>query len=120
MPHFLSHLNVSIPLFEALQLNHSFCTSAFQWSKHTRFVYNSVEELEGEVADPETIYGGPMDVAKIRSWFERHLQRHTFAREVLGNVAMFGVKQLIAGGHDTSGLGRRSMIVAGGLAGASF
>lgn len=37
---------------------------------------------------------------------------------------MFGVyealKQKLAGGSDTSGLGRGSLIVAGGLAGASF
>jgi len=48
----------------------------------------------------------------------------TLAREVPGNAAMFGVyealKQYLAGGSDTSGLGRGSLIVAGGLAGASF
>ncbi|KAF9618431.1 hypothetical protein IFM89_001154 [Coptis chinensis] len=33
---------------------------------------------------------------------------------------MFGVKQLIAGGHDASGLRRQFMIVAGDLAGALF
>ncbi|KAF9620444.1 hypothetical protein IFM89_012621 [Coptis chinensis] len=75
-------------------------------------------------------YGGPMDVAKqvlrseggMRGLFKGLAP--TFAREVPGNAAMFGVyegvKQLIAGGQDTSGLGRGSMIVAGGLAGAAF
>lgn len=47
----------------------------------------------------------------------------TMAREVPGNAIMFGVyeatKQLLAGGSETSGLDRGSMIVAGGLAGAS-
>jgi solute carrier family 25 carnitine/acylcarnitine transporter 20/29 len=46
------------------------------------------------------------------------------AREIPGNAAMFGVyellKQSFAGGQDTSHLGRGSLIVAGGLAGASF
>lgn len=48
----------------------------------------------------------------------------TLAREVPGNAAMFGtyelLKQRFAGGPDTSNLGRGSLIVAGGLAGASF
>eukprot|EP00262_Sarcandra_glabra_P006866 TRINITY_DN19426_c0_g1_i1.p1 TRINITY_DN19426_c0_g1~~TRINITY_DN19426_c0_g1_i1.p1 ORF type:complete len:299 (+),score=58.61 TRINITY_DN19426_c0_g1_i1:179-1075(+) len=75
-------------------------------------------------------YGGPMDVAKqvIRSeGGMRGLYKGlvpTLAREVPGNAAMFGVyealKQFFAGGKDTSGLGRGSLIVAGGLAGASF
>ncbi|RWR87404.1 mitochondrial carnitine/acylcarnitine carrier-like protein [Cinnamomum micranthum f. kanehirae] len=75
-------------------------------------------------------YGGPMDVAKhvlkseggVRGLFKGLVP--TLAREVPGNAAMFGVyealKQYFAGGHDTSGLGRGSLIVAGGLAGASF
>ncbi|KAK9120740.1 hypothetical protein Syun_018357 [Stephania yunnanensis] len=75
-------------------------------------------------------YSGPMDVA-------RHVLRSeggtvglfkglvpTLAREVPGNAAMFGVyeatKQYLAGGQDTSSLGRGSLILAGGLAGASF
>lgn len=75
-------------------------------------------------------YGGPMDVA-------RHVLRSegglgglfkglvpTLAREVPGNAVMFGVyealKQTMAGSPDTSGLGRGSLMVAGGLAGASF
>ncbi|KAE8729639.1 Mitochondrial carnitine/acylcarnitine carrier-like protein [Hibiscus syriacus] len=45
----------------------------------------------------------------------------TLAREVPRNAAMFGVydalKQYMAGGTDTSKLGRGSLIVAGGLAG---
>lgn len=74
-------------------------------------------------------YGGPMDVA-------RHVVRSeggmkgllkgmvpTMAREVPGNAIMFGVyeatKQALAGGVDTSGLSRGSLILAGGLAGAS-
>ncbi|KAJ6808483.1 mitochondrial carnitine/acylcarnitine carrier-like protein isoform X2 [Iris pallida] len=75
-------------------------------------------------------YGGPMDVAKhvLRSeGGMRGLYKGLFptlAREVPGNAAMFGVyegiKQYIAGGTDTSKLGRGSLIIAGGLAGASF
>ncbi|XVE57451.1 hypothetical protein DITRI_Ditri04bG0091700 [Diplodiscus trichospermus] len=75
-------------------------------------------------------YGGPMDVARhvlrseggTRGLFKGLLP--TLAREVPGNAAMFGVyealKQYLAGGPDTSKLGRGSLIVAGGLAGASF
>ncbi|XP_030533814.1 mitochondrial carnitine/acylcarnitine carrier-like protein isoform X2 [Rhodamnia argentea] len=75
-------------------------------------------------------YGGPMDVARhvlrseggTRGLFKGLVP--TMAREVPGNAAMFGVyeaiKQYLAGGQDTSGLGRGSLIVAGGLAGASF
>ncbi|GMI63911.1 A BOUT DE SOUFFLE [Hibiscus trionum] len=75
-------------------------------------------------------YGGPMDVARqvlrseggARGLFKGLVP--TLAREVPGNAAMFGVyealKQYMAGGTDTSKLGRGSLIVAGGLAGASF
>ncbi|KAG1328061.1 mitochondrial carnitine/acylcarnitine carrier-like protein [Cocos nucifera] len=75
-------------------------------------------------------YGGPMDVARhvlkseggLRGLYKGLVP--TLAREVPGNAAMFGVyealKQYFAGGKDTSGLGRGSLIVAGGLAGASF
>ncbi|KAH7514411.1 mitochondrial carnitine/acylcarnitine carrier-like protein [Ziziphus jujuba] len=75
-------------------------------------------------------YGGPIDVAKkvlkseggTRGLFKGLVP--TMAREVPGNAAMFGVyealKQFFAGGQDTSSLGRGSLIVAGGLAGASF
>ncbi|KAF3789306.1 Mitochondrial carnitine/acylcarnitine carrier-like protein [Nymphaea thermarum] len=75
-------------------------------------------------------YNGPMDVAKhvLKSeggtlgLFKGLVP--TFAREVPGNAFMFGVyelvKQYIAGGKDTSSLGRGSLIVAGGLAGAAF
>ena len=74
-------------------------------------------------------YGGPMDVARLvlkseggtRGLFKGLVP--TMAREIPGNAVMFGVyeaiKQLLAGGTDTSGLGRGSLIVAGGLAGAS-
>ncbi|KAG5228720.1 Mitochondrial carnitine/acylcarnitine carrier family protein [Salix suchowensis] len=74
-------------------------------------------------------YGGPMDVARhvLKSGGVRGLFKGlvpTMAREIPGNAAMFGVyellKQSFAGGHDTSQLGRGSLIVAGGLAGASF
>lgn len=75
-------------------------------------------------------YSGPMDVA-------RHVIRSeggaaglfkgltpTLMREVPGNAAMFGVyeatKQLMAGGRDTSELGRGSLLVAGGVGGAAF
>ncbi|KAK6154138.1 hypothetical protein DH2020_013777 [Rehmannia glutinosa] len=75
-------------------------------------------------------YGGPMDVARhvlrsqggARGLFKGLIP--TFTREVPGNAAMFGVyeafKQYLAGGQDTSGLGRGSQVLAGGLAGASF
>ncbi|KAE9613310.1 putative mitochondrial carrier domain-containing protein [Lupinus albus] len=75
-------------------------------------------------------YGGPMDVARqvlrseggVKGLFKGLAP--TMAREIPGNAAMFGVyeslKQYLAGGPDTSGLGRGSLIVAGGLAGASF
>ncbi|KAK4430417.1 Mitochondrial carnitine/acylcarnitine carrier-like protein [Sesamum alatum] len=75
-------------------------------------------------------YGGPMDVARhvlqseggTRGLFKGLVP--TLAREVPGNAAMFGVyealKQYLAGGQDTSNLGRGSLILAGGLAGASF
>lgn len=74
-------------------------------------------------------YGGPMDVARhvlseagVRGLFKGLVP--TLAREVPGNAAMFGVyeavKQYIADGKDTSTLGRGSLIMAGGIAGASF
>ncbi|KAI3451286.1 hypothetical protein Pfo_007951 [Paulownia fortunei] len=75
-------------------------------------------------------YGGPMDVARhvlqseggARGLFKGLVP--TLAREVPGNAAMFGVyealKQYLAGGQNTSNLGRGSLILAGGLAGASF
>ncbi|KAJ7943816.1 mitochondrial carnitine/acylcarnitine carrier-like protein [Quillaja saponaria] len=75
-------------------------------------------------------YGGPLDVARhvlrseggLRGLFKGLVP--TMAREIPGNAAMFGVyeafKQFLAGGQDTSQLGRGSLIVAGGLAGASF
>ncbi|XP_023005490.1 mitochondrial carnitine/acylcarnitine carrier-like protein [Cucurbita maxima] len=75
-------------------------------------------------------YGGPMDVARhvlkseggVKGLFKGLVP--TLAREVPGNAAMFGtyelLKQCFAGGPDTSNLGRGSLIVAGGLAGASF
>ena len=48
----------------------------------------------------------------------------TLAREVPGNAVVFGVyealKQYFAGGTNTSELGKGSLIVAGGLAGACF
>ena len=75
-------------------------------------------------------YGGPIDVAKqvlkseggTRGLFKGLFP--TLAREVPGNAVMFGVyeatKQVLARGQDTSQLGRGSLILAGGLAGASF
>ncbi|KAL8201075.1 hypothetical protein R6Q57_012414 [Mikania cordata] len=75
-------------------------------------------------------YGGPMDVARqvlrseggIRGLYKGLFP--TFAREIPGNATMFGVyeylKQYIAGGTDTSGLGRGSLMLAGGLAGGAF
>lgn len=75
-------------------------------------------------------YNGPLDVV-------RHVLRAeggvlglftgltpTLMREVPGNAVMFGVyeatKQYMAGGRDTSSLGRASLLTAGGIAGASF
>ncbi|KAK1438443.1 hypothetical protein QVD17_04252 [Tagetes erecta] len=75
-------------------------------------------------------YGGPMDVAKqvlrseggVRGLYKGLFP--TLAREVPGNATMFGVyealKQYMAGGTDTSGLGRGSLMLAGGLAGGAF
>ncbi|KAJ4728691.1 Mitochondrial carrier protein [Melia azedarach] len=75
-------------------------------------------------------YGGPMDVARhvlrseggARGLFKGLVP--TMAREIPGNAAMFGVyeaiKQFMAGGQDTSQLGRGSVLLAGGLSGASF
>ncbi|KVH95202.1 Mitochondrial carrier domain-containing protein [Cynara cardunculus var. scolymus] len=73
---------------------------------------------------------GPMDVAEqvlrseggARGLFKGLFP--TLAREVPGNAAMFGVyealKQYFAGGTDTSGLSRGSLMMAGGLAGGAF
>ncbi|KMZ66464.1 Mitochondrial carnitine/acylcarnitine carrier-like protein [Zostera marina] len=75
-------------------------------------------------------YGGPMDVAKhvmkseggIRGLYKGLVP--TFGREIPGNALMFGVyeavKQFLAGGKDTSKLGRGSLILAGGVGGAAF
>ncbi|KAL2531276.1 Mitochondrial carnitine/acylcarnitine carrier-like protein [Abeliophyllum distichum] len=74
-------------------------------------------------------YGGPMDVARhvLQSGGARGLFKGlvpTFAREIPGNAAMFGVyealKNYLAGGRDTSELGRGSLMLAGGLAGGAF
>eukprot|EP00897_Mesotaenium_endlicherianum_P004297 jgi/Mesen1/3896/ME000208S02907 len=75
-------------------------------------------------------YSGPMDVARqvLRSeggalGLFKGLTP-TLLREVPGNAAMFGayeaIKQALAGGRDTSQLGRGSMLIAGGVAGAAF
>ncbi|KAK8657989.1 hypothetical protein V6N13_036205 [Hibiscus sabdariffa] len=75
-------------------------------------------------------YRGPMDVVRcvlvseggVRGLFKGLVP--TMFREVPGNAAMFGVyeamKQYMAGGPDTSKLGRGSLITAGGVAGAAF
>ncbi|KAK4490417.1 hypothetical protein RD792_001094 [Penstemon davidsonii] len=74
-------------------------------------------------------YRGPMDVARhvlqsggVKGLFKGLIP--TLAREVPGNAAMFGVyeafKQYLAGGQDTSSLGRGSLILAGGVAGGAF
>ncbi|KAJ0240627.1 Mitochondrial carnitine/acylcarnitine carrier-like protein [Hirschfeldia incana] len=75
-------------------------------------------------------YGGPMDVARhvlrseggARGLFKGLFP--TFAREIPGNATMFATyeafKRLLAGGSDTSSLGQGSLIMAGGVAGASF
>ncbi|KAI7738597.1 hypothetical protein M8C21_011458, partial [Ambrosia artemisiifolia] len=84
----------------------------------------------GAAATAAVKYGGPIDVAKqvlrseggIRGLYKGLFP--TLAREVPGNATMFGVyealKQYIAGGTDTSGLGRGSLMLAGGLAGGAF
>eukprot|EP01018_Ginkgo_biloba_P006210 Gb_33597 [translate_table: standard] len=75
-------------------------------------------------------YEGPIDVARqvlrseggVRGLFKGLIP--TFCREVPGNALMFGtyegLKQFMAGGRDTSQLGRGALLTAGGLAGASF
>ena len=75
-------------------------------------------------------YGGPMDVARhvlrseggARGLFKGLFP--TFAREIPGNATMFATyeafKRFLAGGSDTSSLGQGSLIMAGGVAGASF
>lgn len=84
----------------------------------------------GGAATAALKYSGPIDVAKqvlsseggARGLFKGLFP--TLAREVPGNAAMFGVyealKQYFAGGTDTSGLGRGSLMMAGGLAGGAF
>ncbi|XP_039026482.1 mitochondrial carnitine/acylcarnitine carrier-like protein [Hibiscus syriacus] len=75
-------------------------------------------------------YRGPIDVVRhvlaseggIRGLFKGFVP--TLVRDIPGNSAIFGVyeavKQYMAGGADTSKLGRGSLIMAGGMAGASF
>jgi solute carrier family 25 carnitine/acylcarnitine transporter 20/29 len=86
-------------------------------------------QAQSTVAGGTPMYSGPIDVAKhvLRSAGLKGLFKGmvpTMAREIPGNAAMFGAyeffKQRFAGGPDTSGLGRGSLIIAGGLAGASF
>lgn len=84
----------------------------------------------GSIASKAVRYNGPLDVG-------RHVLRSeggvlglftgltpTLMREVPGNAVMFGVyeatKRYMAGGQDTSSLGRASLLTAGGIAGASF
>ncbi|KAM7258379.1 hypothetical protein ACFE04_014120 [Oxalis oulophora] len=74
-------------------------------------------------------YAGPMDVARHVLKVEGGIKGlfkglgPTLAREVPGNAAMFGVyeatKQFMAGGPDTSKLGKGSLMLAGGLGGAA-
>lgn len=72
---------------------------------------------------------GPMDVARhvmrdagVKGLFKGIVP--TMGREIPGNAIMFGVyeavKQYMAGGRDTSGLGQGSLILAGGLAGGAL
>eukprot|EP01018_Ginkgo_biloba_P006354 Gb_41789 [translate_table: standard] len=75
-------------------------------------------------------YDGPIDVARqvlrsegsVRGFFKGMIP--TFCREVPGNALLFGIyeglKQFMAGGHDTSQLGRGALLTAGGVACASF
>nr|GEV42809.1 mitochondrial carnitine/acylcarnitine carrier-like protein [Tanacetum cinerariifolium] len=91
---------------------------------------SSVVAEAGAAVTAAVKYGGPMDVAKqvlrteggVRGLFKGLFP--TLAREVPGNATMFGVyeaiKQYMAGGTDTSGLGRGSLMMAGGLAGGAF
>ncbi|XP_019161945.1 PREDICTED: mitochondrial carnitine/acylcarnitine carrier-like protein [Ipomoea nil] len=95
-----------------------------------RLQAQSALAVAGGAAVAAVKYSGPMDVARqvlrseggTRGLFKGLVP--TMAREIPGNAAMFGVyeaiKQYLAGGQDTSGLGRGSLIIAGGLAGASF
>lgn len=84
----------------------------------------------GAAATTSVKYGGPMDVAKqvlrseggIRGLYKGFCP--TLAREIPGCATIFGVyealKQYIAGGTDTSRLGRGSLMLAGGLAGGAY
>ncbi|GAA0139239.1 transporter [Lithospermum erythrorhizon] len=74
-------------------------------------------------------YGGPIDVARhaFQSAGVRRLFREpalTMTREIVGLSAMFGVyevlKQQLVRGKDSSSMGGGSLMLAGGLAGASF
>ncbi|KAL5230403.1 hypothetical protein ABZP36_029179 [Zizania latifolia] len=84
---------------------------------------------EAAAASGTALPKGPIDVAKhvVREAGMKGLFKGlvpTMGREVPGNAVMFGVyeatKQYLAGGQDTSNLGRGSLILAGGLAGAAF
>ncbi|XP_039785045.1 mitochondrial carnitine/acylcarnitine carrier-like protein isoform X2 [Panicum virgatum] len=84
---------------------------------------------EAAAASGVAVPKGPIDVAKhvVRDAGARGLFKGlvpTLGREVPGNAVMFGVyeaaKQYLAGGPDTSGLGRGSQVLAGGLAGAAL
>lgn len=84
----------------------------------------------GKASSTMVKYGGPMDVAKhvmkseggMRGLYKGLVP--TLGREIPGNALMFGVyeavKQFLAGGKDTSKLGRGSLILAGGVGGAAF
>uniref|UniRef100_A0A0E0R2T7 60S ribosomal export protein NMD3 n=1 Tax=Oryza rufipogon TaxID=4529 RepID=A0A0E0R2T7_ORYRU len=84
---------------------------------------------EAAAASGVALPKGPIDVAKhvVREAGMKGLFKGlvpTMGREVPGNAVMFGVyegtKQYLAGGQDTSNLGRGSLILSGGLAGAVF
>lgn len=85
---------------------------------------------ESASSTPAVKYRGPMDVAKHVMRLEGGFRGlytgmiPTLAREVPGNAVVFGVyealKQYLAGGTNTSELGTGSLMMAGGLAGASF
>eukprot|EP00271_Cylindrocystis_brebissonii_P013536 TRINITY_DN33429_c0_g1_i1.p1 TRINITY_DN33429_c0_g1~~TRINITY_DN33429_c0_g1_i1.p1 ORF type:complete len:324 (-),score=45.22 TRINITY_DN33429_c0_g1_i1:58-1029(-) len=75
-------------------------------------------------------YKGPMDVARQVVQSEGGMLglfrgfTPTLLREIPGNACMFGAyeatKQVMAGGRDTSSLGRGHLLAAGGVAGAVF
>lgn len=104
-------------------------THVFQLLHLCRLQAQSALASSGPEAAVAIKYGGPVDVARhvVQSAGTKGLFKGlapTLAREVPGNAAMFGVyealKKYLAGGDDTSSLGKGSLMMCGGLSGAAF